>query len=330
MLVIAATVVALGMLVWLVLSRPGSETQATAEVVPATAAATPAVATLPPPLIAIETVPPLPSPEPQASLAMATPPTLLPTPTAAAGASPQANPDSAAAEKELPRPPATPVPGQGPRPVLPPISDDLAMPATHGNRDRPYIALTFDACQDPDLPAGFDAALIQVLIDTGTPATLFLGGDWMRTHPEETRFLAAHPQFELGNHGYAHIDFATATLEEMQPEIEQTQQIMWELIGRQPDLFRFPGGTYTQEALAVVASLGVRPIEWEVVSGDPDPDISAERMIPWVVNQVQNGSIIIMHMNGRGWHTAEALPTIIAQLRGEGYEFVTVSQLLGE
>jgi peptidoglycan/xylan/chitin deacetylase (PgdA/CDA1 family) len=36
-----------------------------------------------------------------------------------------------------------------------------------------------------------------------------------------------------------------------------------------------------------------------------------------------------MHMNGRGWHTAEALPVIIKQLRARGYTFVTLSQLLG-
>jgi peptidoglycan/xylan/chitin deacetylase (PgdA/CDA1 family) len=36
-----------------------------------------------------------------------------------------------------------------------------------------------------------------------------------------------------------------------------------------------------------------------------------------------------MHMNERGWHTAEALPVVIQRLRAEGYSFVTVSQLLG-
>ena len=35
-----------------------------------------------------------------------------------------------------------------------------------------------------------------------------------------------------------------------------------------------------------------------------------------------------MHMNGRGWHTAQALPTVIASLRRRGYQFVTVSQAL--
>jgi len=36
-----------------------------------------------------------------------------------------------------------------------------------------------------------------------------------------------------------------------------------------------------------------------------------------------------MHANGRGWHTAEALPGIIEYLRSQGYTLVTVSQLIG-
>jgi len=48
-----------------------------------------------------------------------------------------------------------------------------------------------------------------------------------------------------------------------------------------------------------------------------------------VQTRVQNGSIIIMHANGRGWHTAEALPQMIEYLQRNGYTLVTVSQLLG-
>jgi len=35
-----------------------------------------------------------------------------------------------------------------------------------------------------------------------------------------------------------------------------------------------------------------------------------------------------MHANGRGWHTAEALPSIIEYLQNRGYTLVTVSQLI--
>lgn len=50
----------------------------------------------------------------------------------------------------------------------------------------------------------------------------------------------------------------------------------------------------------------------------------------WAVRErVQNGSIIVMHANGRGWHTAESLPQMIEYLQSQGYTLVTVSQLLG-
>ena len=114
----------------------------------------------------------------------------------------------------------------------------------------------------------------------------------------------------------------------MNSEIALTQQAMWKILGWQTRLFRLPFGTYNEEALDVIADYGMFTIQWDVVSGDPDPDITAERMIPWVVGQVQPGSIIIMHANGRGWHTAEALPTIIEALQEQGYTFTTVSDLL--
>ena len=46
------------------------------------------------------------------------------------------------------------------------------------------------------------------------------------------------------------------------------------------------------------------------------------------MSRARPGSIIIAHANGRGYHTAEALPRAIAGLKAKGYEFVTVSELL--
>src|SRR5262245_2396369 len=47
-----------------------------------------------------------------------------------------------------------------------------------------------------------------------------------------------------------------------------------------------------------------------------------------VLTNVQPGSIVLFHANGRGWHTEGALPGIIATLKARGYEFATVSELL--
>jgi len=199
----------------------------------------------------------------------------------------------------------------------------------HGNRDKPYVALTFDLCQKPELPAWFDQGIYDVLTKYDVPATFFMGGDWMRTHVDETFLLASNPKFELGNHSWSHPDLPGLSEEVISKEIVKTQNLLYQLSGRQSKLFRLPAGLYDDLTLSVIAWHGLYTIQWDVETGDPDPTIDAERMNWAVRERVQNGSIIIMHANGRGWHTAEALPEMIEYLRGQGYTLVTVSQLLG-
>lgn len=199
---------------------------------------------------------------------------------------------------------------------------------TNGNRNENKIALTFDLCETEGDLAGYDSQIIQILNKTQTPATLFLGGLWMRDHQTETRELASNPLFELGNHSWSHADFSAISRDEMDQQILLTQQTMYDLLGYQTNLFRLPYGTYTDEALNVINDQGLYIIQWDDVSGDPDPNIDAKEMTAWVLQQAQPGSIIIMHANGRGWHTAEALPRIIASLREQGYTLVTISELL--
>jgi peptidoglycan/xylan/chitin deacetylase (PgdA/CDA1 family) len=212
---------------------------------------------------------------------------------------------------------------------LPPVVKDSHRGLiTNGDRSQHKIALTFDVCQSEGDLAGFDASIIQVLNETHTPATFFLGGLWMRDHQAETIELSNNPLFELGNHSWSHKDFSAITNDEMQKEILLTQQFMYDLVGYQTNLFRLPYGTYTDESLNTINDQGLYIIQWDDVSGDPDPNVTAENMTSWVLQQVQPGSIIIMHANGRGWHTAEALPGIIQSLNEQGYSIVTISDLL--
>lgn len=212
---------------------------------------------------------------------------------------------------------------------LPPLPAEDRGLISNGDRSQRVVALTFDLCETADNPSGFDLEIVNVLNNTETPATFFLGGLWMFHNEAETRALAKNPLFELGNHAWSHLDFAQITPEQMSTEIILTQQKMWDLFGWQTSLFRLPYGTYTEQSLDIIADHGMLTIQWDVVSGDPDPNVLAGPMTDWVFQQVQPGSIIIMHANGRGWHTAEALPEIISTLRADGYRFVTISELLG-
>jgi len=198
----------------------------------------------------------------------------------------------------------------------------------HGARDLKLIALTFDACSTRE-PSRYDERITNILLETGTPATFFLGGMWMLDETDHTRQLASHPQLELANHTYHHHHLRNLPDESIREELSRTQVILDSLTGRTARLFRAPFGEYDDRVVRIAAEMGLTTIQYDLASGDPDPTFSKSTLVRYVTSMARNGSIIVMHVNGRGWHTAEALPEIIQTLRRKGYAFVTVSDLIG-
>lgn len=197
-----------------------------------------------------------------------------------------------------------------------------------GSRRKKKIALTFDACSTEG-PGQFDVRVIHALIDMKVPATLFLGGKWMEEHPDETMELARYRQFELANHSYYHPHLTRQSNERVHEEIQRTQDMLYTLTGQTARLFRAPYVELDARVSRIVGNSGLISVQTDLASGDPDPRIGALRLADYVVERAKNGSIVVMHMNGRGWHTAEALPRMVLKLRKRGFKLVTVSELLG-
>src|SRR5260370_5112222 len=214
-----------------------------------------------------------------------------------------------------------------PAPPLPPVAPQVL---AHGRRDLPHVALTFDACSTRDV-SEYAQGVIQELIAAKVPATIFLGGSWAREEAAHVREIASVPLFELGNHSYTHPHLTAIKSEErIRLEIERTQAQIYDLTGVQPKLFRPPYGEYDQRVVRIAAELGLTTIEYDVASGDPDAHATKERLTDWVLRKARPGSIIVMHINHRRFHTSEALPGIISGLRAKGFELVTVGRLLAD
>jgi peptidoglycan/xylan/chitin deacetylase (PgdA/CDA1 family) len=214
--------------------------------------------------------------------------------------------------------------------------------------DLRLIALTFDLCEAARAPAGYDARIVNYLREEKVPATFYTGGKWMRSHPETTMQLLADPLFEIGNHSDTHESLRTLSLARLSEQILSPQaeyaRLRATLLARScatgftrdaetalpalPATFRFPFGTCRPEALAAVAAAGMPAVQWNIVTGDPAASTSAAAITATVLAQARPGAIIVAHANGRGVHTAEALPRIIPELRRRGFRFVTVSELL--
>lgn len=210
-------------------------------------------------------------------------------------------------------------------PALPAVTPEVIR---NGPRRKKKIALTFDACATQG-PSKFDERVIRTLIELQVPATLFLGGKWMEEHPDETIELARHTQFELANHTYLHPHLPRESDIRIHEELKRTQDMLFTLTNRRATLFRAPYGEVDARVVHLGAEIGMTAIQYDLASGDPDPHISVNRLIDYVSSQARNGSIVVMHMNGRGWKTAEALPRIVHRLRKRGYKLVTVSEMLG-
>ncbi len=203
------------------------------------------------------------------------------------------------------------------------------------------VALTFDLCEADGEVAGYDGAIVDYLRRTQTKATFFAGGKWLVNHRERASQLLSDQAFEIGNHTWSHWNLAVASGAKMQnqvngvePAYAQISQAVAAACPARPgadermQLFRFPYGSCSTESLAYVNHRGYRAIQWDVDSGDPVVGLGGEHMARNILARVRPGSIILMHANGRGYHTAEALTIVVPRLRAEGYQFVRVSDLL--
>ncbi|MGE0768839.1 MAG: polysaccharide deacetylase family protein [Hyphomicrobiaceae bacterium] len=215
----------------------------------------------------------------------------------------------------------------------------VALPA-----GKKLVALTFDLCEQPGEIAGYDGAIVDYLRANNVRATFFAGGKWLLTHEERSQQMMADRRFELASHGWAHRNVRglsgsalaseligpQAAYEAVRARLAQRQCVAGGVLPGAPRirLFRFPYGACSPEALTAAAENGLLAVQWDVSTGDPSPGQSAKAIAAAVLRHARPGSIVLMHANGRGHHTSEALPLVIPALRAKGYQFVTVSELL--
>ena len=216
----------------------------------------------------------------------------------------------------------------------------------HGPRDKKRIAITFDAEMTDGMKASvlsgkikisYDKRIVDTLIKSNTKATFFLTGMWIELYPKVTEDLTKNPLFELGSHSYTDSSyhgycFGLAELlnTEKVEEIGATEKLLREHAKIDNQLFRFPGGCYSADDVKLVNQAGDIIVHWDV-KGNDGFNPNTNQIIHNVVDNVQNGSVIVLHMNGfpTAPKTADALPEIINTLKSRGYEFVKINELLG-
>lgn len=244
--------------------------------------------------------------------------TLLPSPTATVTPSPTAT----ATPTVPPSPTATPTlaPTATQTPVPTPVVS--AREVLRGNPHRPWVALTFDA----DAAADPAPRILDTLKAYGVRATFFVQGWWAERHPDLVRRMVEEGH-EIGNHSNTHPDFRTLTREEMVRELADAEAILQRVAGRTSKPFFRPPYSYRNQLVwEVAAEEGYLTVVWTIDVFDWKPDATQESILREVLDHVVPGAIIVLHVGDE--NSAAVLPRLIEGLRGQGYEPVSLSEVL--
>jgi cellulose synthase/poly-beta-1,6-N-acetylglucosamine synthase-like glycosyltransferase/peptidoglycan/xylan/chitin deacetylase (PgdA/CDA1 family)/spore germination protein YaaH len=202
------------------------------------------------------------------------------------------------------------------------------------------IAVTFDDGPDPT----WTPKILDILREKNVPATFFVIGLDASLSPDLLRreYAAGH---EIGNHTYTHPNFedpTKTTKTQIHWELNVTQRLIESTIGVKTILFRPPFGIdhqpeYAEEVaqLPVAQDMGylivgqkIDPHDWQQRDGKPIP---AQEIVDATLRQADEGNIVLFHDGGGDRsQTVVALPQIIDALRARGYQFVSVSDLIGK
>ena len=204
--------------------------------------------------------------------------------------------------------------------------------------DIKAIALTFDMCELDTVTTGCDMDVINFLREKRIPATLFMGGKWMRTHSRRVKQIMSDSIFEIANHNWSHGNCALLSPEGLRAQILWTQA-EYELIREDsgidsgndvPLFFRLPYGRSSESSLRIIAELGLRIIQWDVAAeaGNNTNLNHAKRNAHRVVKMTRPGSILLFHANLVPKGTLNLLREVVSELENDGYIFVNVGELL--
>jgi len=197
-----------------------------------------------------------------------------------------------------------------------------------GIRGSKQIALTYD--DGPNDPHTLQ--LLDVLAKHSVRATFFMIGRYVRQRPDLARAVAQAGHV-IGNHTFTHplLIFESAARTRMQ--LVDCQQALEDTVGEHSNLFRPPFGGRRPATLRVARALGLETVMWNVTGYDwnAPPAAVIEKK---VMRQMRGGDVVLLHDGGHRAmgadraQTVAATDNLIRRYKDQGYEFVTVEEML--
>lgn len=195
---------------------------------------------------------------------------------------------------------------------------------TKGNKDLKNISLTFNISWGDEKIH----EILSVLEKEEVTASFFLSGEWAERHPEIVKKILEQ-KHEVGMLGYRYKSYIDQDLQRIRQDLYLAQETFQKLGLEKLSLLRAPKGELNEEVVDLAKNLGFTIIHWNVNSRDfENPGV--ENIAQSVLEETEQGDIILFHASDSGKQTARALERIIPGLKKRGLDLVTVSELISQ
>ena len=185
--------------------------------------------------------------------------------------------------------------------------------------DKPMVALTFD-----DGPSKHTAHLLDIFATYGGKGTFFVVGNLIDNRVDTVKRMADEGH-EVAGHSWSHRQLTKLTPSELTDQIMTTRAKIYEVTGVDSTVIRPPYGAFNSDVKEVCANLGIVMVNWSLDTLDWK-NKNADKVYNAIMEDVKDGAIILCHdLHGT---TVEAMERVIPDLIEQGYQLVTVSELL--
>ena len=185
------------------------------------------------------------------------------------------------------------------------------------NDNLKKIAITFDDGPHPS----YTEQLLDGLKERGVHATFFVTGEHAGLHPEIIKRMQNEGHL-IGNHTYSHIQLTNGNRQTYKEELIQTNEIISQITGKEVLFVRPPYGSWDK---SLEKDLNMFPVLWNIDPLDWCSD-NVSCIVTKVCSKAGENDIILMHDCYDSSVTAAL--QIVDDLTAQGYEFVTVDEIL--
>ena len=187
---------------------------------------------------------------------------------------------------------------------------------------KKFVALTFD--DGPSLDT--TPKILDIIEKYKIQATFFLVGNQITNETKSIINRQMKLNCEISNHSWSHPAMNELSNAEIKKEFEYTSNSIKNITGYYPKFFRPPYIAVKNEMFEIIDVPFICGIGCE----DWIPEISAKTRAKTIIDNVKDGSIILLHDATGNINTVNALPIIIESLKKDNYEFVNVTNLFNK